>query len=631
MRRVVVVAGIALALAPACRHTPQPLGEALVVVQTDVDVPRRVDHVSIEILGAKTGATVDTREVVTPSRDDWPVSFSVVLPDGSAEEDVFVRLRAYPEGHSLSARDLERFASDPPRNITAYSTLDDACKNAPDLHLAEPLTMRRGDIPITTLLQTQGCKGPTLSGSAVAKLTVTDPGDYQIAITHAVPDAANGEPGSDTSISLREQCAFPTTQLACSGPIGGGNFLSKIDRITLMPGTYWVVTGGQDPAPADLTIVASQLDVVQPAADAGAPAPTADTVTLEPEPGVTIDRIVGLHVIPGQRGKVEVTLRGECFGTAADLAGKRSCLDTAGELAPISPIVPRGALTRDFPTPPPWSGDLPQPCTLTPTADEICVPGGAFVLGDTLALQDLDRRSQPERMRVVDPFVIDKLEMTVRRYRAALAQGFQPPDAGPIVNGDAALSQKTPTSMCTWSTTVLGREDFPLTCTTWLTAHALCNFFGGDLPTEDQWEYAATAASRPNETAYPWGDDLPTCARTVYGHTTLATSACPTAPLGPVAANDPALASGDVTSLGIVGLAGNVEELTGTAFVRYSDPEWTAAGLRGPLVEAEAPMHSARGADWTTGALFATASTRRSEPTIARFDNVGFRCARKGR
>ena len=56
-----------------------------------------------------------------------------------------------------------------------------------------------------------------------------------------------------------------------------------------------------------------------------------------------------------------------------------------------------------------------------------------------------------------------------------------------------------------------GREDWPLNCITWEGAQRICRAFGGDSPTEAQWEYAASAAGRAAETIYPWGNDSPRC------------------------------------------------------------------------------------------------------------------------
>jgi formylglycine-generating enzyme required for sulfatase activity len=192
--------------------------------------------------------------------------------------------------------------------------------------------------------------------------------------------------------------------------------------------------------------------------------------------------------------------------TPADRRGG-SCVDKAGA-CDAERRAPAGGISRAEPVTG-WAGDRPEPCTLPPRENEICVPDGAFILGDTLALEDLDRRSQPERMRVVEPFFIDKFEMSVARYRAALARGFLSPDPSPTPNPEPVLARNTSSGMCTWSVSPGGREAYPLNCITWNAARALCNFLEGDLPTEDQWEHAATAAGRDVETPYPWGRELP--------------------------------------------------------------------------------------------------------------------------
>jgi formylglycine-generating enzyme required for sulfatase activity len=177
------------------------------------------------------------------------------------------------------------------------------------------------------------------------------------------------------------------------------------------------------------------------------------------------------------------------------------------------------------------------------------------------------------------------------------------------------------------------RESFPLNCVQWEQARAVCKFFGGDLPTEDQWEHAATAAGRPFETQYPWGDELPDCARTIVERSDGLANRCAPA-YGPTAANDPSWTARDVSPQGVVGLGGNVMEWLATGFYPYAHGAWRAAGLREPLpawADQDAPLRATRGGDWAQPALFATASARRASPVIARYINLGFRCVRPGR
>ncbi len=50
-----------------------------------------------------------------------------------------------------------------------------------------------------------------------------------------------------------------------------------------------------------------------------------------------------------------------------------------------------------------------------------------------------------------------------------------------------------------------GFENHPATVVTWFGANAYCQYIGGDLPTEMEWEKAARGNTKYS---YPWGDDI---------------------------------------------------------------------------------------------------------------------------
>lgn len=619
--------GLALVWA-ACRTRPLALGEALLVIDTDVAIPKHVNRLRVDVL-ADDGRVLDTRDVIAARPEEWPVSFSVVA-DREELRSVTVRLRAYAEGHVVTRAEALRDAGPMPTFFP--ESIEAACLLAPTLELGRPLVMRRGARAITTVLPFAQpgdagitCVDETRAGSAVARVEVPAKGTYRFSVVTSTPDGAVSEPGGDTTLAVRRDCALPTSQLACNDDTSGRGRLSEL-ALELEPGAYWLVTGGADPAVADLTLLASAVDA-PPVAAAPSPPVVGDQM-LEPAAGATIERLVRVDLVQGYRGTVPVVLSGECFGTPSDLPGLRTCVSRAGELAPVPRGVADGALERTRPRPPLWSAEVDAPCTVPTGPDEVCVPGGAFVLGDGLSLTDLATRTRPERMRVVEPFLLDRFELTVARYRAALAGGLRPLVSDPRPN-EGAIEDGGQGKACTFSLTRTDREAFPLTCVTFARAREICRSLGGDLPTEDQWELAATAAGRPVETQYPWGDELPTCerARVQRG----STGSC--GGFGPVAVDDPSHA-GDVSALGLRGLGGNVMEWLATGFFAYDDPVWSAAGLRLPIADGVsdgAPLRAVRGGDWAGFGLYATGSARRAQAPAGNFDNVGFRCARPGR
>src|SRR3954469_17137162 len=89
----------------------QQLGEALIVVDTDLPVPQLVGRLRVD-LHAPDGTWFESRDIARPDPRDWPVSFSVYSDDPLDDKLVSIRLRAYPEGHVRDYRG-ERFRERP--------------------------------------------------------------------------------------------------------------------------------------------------------------------------------------------------------------------------------------------------------------------------------------------------------------------------------------------------------------------------------------------------------------------------------------------------------------------------------------------------------------------------------------
>jgi formylglycine-generating enzyme required for sulfatase activity len=238
----------------------------------------------------------------------------------------------------------------------------------------------------------------------------------------------------------------------------------------------------------------------------------------------------------------------------------------------------------------------------------------------------------------LEPFLLDKYEFTVGRYRKALADGFQPVagDQALLRNDDALFAPSDQTRGCTWNGDAKGpaagidRESWPLTCVGWYQARALCRFLGADLPSHAQWEYAAAAAGRAEKTRFPWGDEIPDCARAVFARGP--TGDCAADGPGPGAVDAEPWASGDATPLGVSGMGGSAAEWTGDAFRPYRDPCWWQTPLHGVgCAETGAPLRSMRGGAWDAPGVGLRSADMVGQPPSYPVSAFGFRCARPGR
>jgi formylglycine-generating enzyme required for sulfatase activity len=63
-------------------------------------------------------------------------------------------------------------------------------------------------------------------------------------------------------------------------------------------------------------------------------------------------------------------------------------------------------------------------------------------------------------------------------------------------------------STCLWTPEPGPNEDMPINCLTWVHANQVATWLGGRLPSEAEWEFAA---SNRGESVYPWGNQAPTC------------------------------------------------------------------------------------------------------------------------
>ena len=236
-----------------------------------------------------------------------------------------------------------------------------------------------------------------------------------------------------------------------------------------------------------------------------------------------------------------------------------------------------------------------------PAATSIELPwvhlsGGSFVLGP--------RRSDLAGPQVcglsIPAFEMVRTEVTVGMYEACVSQGAC---AGP---GSGRF--------CNWGRT--GRQEHPINCVSWKQARDFAAWVGrgSRLCTEAEWEIAARSGKGYS---YPWGEEKPSCQRTVMDYGGLGCGKDQTWEVG--------RRPGGNSEQGISDLIGNVWEWVADCHTGiYPDAPKDGSARPGP----EGCDRVLRGGGWwdKPGSLKATA--RRGEPPDHRFGDIGLRLCR---
>ncbi|MFH1690938.1 MAG: SUMF1/EgtB/PvdO family nonheme iron enzyme, partial [Candidatus Eisenbacteria bacterium] len=187
-------------------------------------------------------------------------------------------------------------------------------------------------------------------------------------------------------------------------------------------------------------------------------------------------------------------------------------------------------------------------------------------------------------------------ETTVAQYRACVEAG----------NCEANYhGTKSEHKYCNWGYS--DRDDHPMNCVGWFGAEQFCEWVGGRLPTEQEWEAEAGAGGRRE---YPWGGETPSCSLCVMDDSSTMGSAgsdtdgCGGDRTWPVCSKR----QGDSVS-GLCDMAGNIWE-------------WTSSWY-----DSDGESHVVRGGSYyLDGSESFSASHRYGLNPRNRFGDAGFRC-----
>jgi formylglycine-generating enzyme required for sulfatase activity len=245
----------------------------------------------------------------------------------------------------------------------------------------------------------------------------------------------------------------------------------------------------------------------------------------------------------------------------------------------------------------------------------VSIPAGSFEMGTNAG-----RPVQGPAHGVTLPaFELDRTEVTIAAMRGCVDAGAcQPPVAYDAQPG-------SPRHACNWQHPE-GRANHPVNCVHWRQASAFCAWAGKRLPTEEEWEYAATRGARP----YPWGSQQPDATRLNVCGPDCAERRGRDAVAAPLPwATDGWVETAPVGSFpdgasldGVQDLLGNVMEWTSSGFSR----DYNSGRERSDKV--------VRGAGWSTASPESLSPKWRSEDAfleVYHSATVGFRCARSAR
>ena len=227
----------------------------------------------------------------------------------------------------------------------------------------------------------------------------------------------------------------------------------------------------------------------------------------------------------------------------------------------------------------------------------VWIAPGEFWMGATPGDNEARENEKPRhRVRITSGFRLGETPVTVAEYRRFIGERpqFEMPPA-PDFNPN-------------WS-----KQDHPVVRVTWDEAQAYCQWAGGRLPTEAEWEYAARGGK--DGLKYPGGNDIAPENANYSGSKWKGTS-----PVGSYPAN----------AWGLYDMAGNVWEWVADWYDQdYYGTLPSDKAVDNPRGPQQGTLRVLRGGSFIDDARNLRASNRTGGVPGGRYDYVGFRCVRE--
>ncbi len=253
----------------------------------------------------------------------------------------------------------------------------------------------------------------------------------------------------------------------------------------------------------------------------------------------------------------------------------------------------------------PIADELPMPNSA------IEIPAGEFYMGSD-RIQALDNE-RSRHLCYLDTYSIDRYPVTCGQYRHFMASdGYHNPQWW-SAEGWKWLQSNLVDRPLYWSDNP-AKNNHPVCGVSWYEAQAYCNFIGKRLPTESEWEKAASwDAVNQTQRTYPWGEELPNSSLCNHGNKIGNTAPVDNFPKG-------------ASSFGCCDMLGNVWEWTASTFDAYPGFEsYPYTGYSQAYFDGEHRV--LKGGSWATHAASLRSSFRNWYYPGVRQIIAGFRCA----
>nr|WP_199326159.1 ergothioneine biosynthesis protein EgtB [Nostoc parmelioides] len=146
---------------------------------------------------------------------------------------------------------------------------------------------------------------------------------------------------------------------------------------------------------------------------------------------------------------------------------------------------------------------------LSSVGEMVEIPAGEFELGND-SIDALDNERPAHRV-YLDTYWIDRYPVTCGEYEVFMeAGGYQNPEWWSVA-GWEWLQTEPVIQPLYWNHFSAATEHHPVYGVSWYEAEAYARFVGKRLPTEAEWEKAASWNDKAScRHTYPWGEDIPT-------------------------------------------------------------------------------------------------------------------------